>query len=87
MLEPAVLTAGLNDLEGHLQPNNFMNLCSLQLRMKGTRLCEICFYFVNVLHMSMSKETRANSAVRHCTLSCTGNAVALLPLQELTSTL
>lgn len=41
---------------------------SLQLRMKDTHLCEICFYFANVLHMNMSKEATANAAVGHCTL-------------------
>lgn len=88
MLEPAVLTAGLSDLEGHFQPKQFYeSMISLQLRMKDTRLCEICFYFVNVLHMNTSKETTANAAVRHCTLHCTRNTAALWPLQELTSTL
>lgn len=43
-------------------------MISLKLRMKGTHMCEICFYFVNVLHMNMSKETTANAAVRYCTL-------------------
>lgn len=64
-----MLTAGLNDLEGHLQPEQFYeSMISLQLRMKDTYLCEICFYFVNVLLMNMSNETTANAAVKHCTL-------------------